>query len=351
MQISRLPSSSELVVTPERQNTFGAVQWPSNSNYTFATTSTTAVDATNANFVSSSGTYFGGAKASATANVYGMKMENIPVGVYRISVKISTHNQSGSSDCTSELHNNSGLIGSSQSSIQNNSWNNGGKDIVAIYRVTSVQASQDFKVKLRSQNVATTCSINASNGGTTNPSIVFEPLDQPSNSALYVQGPVKAAATGAAIPAGYVGEVIEATDNGARLQSSPTLNTWYAPWGGAINVPAGTWLICYSATVSANQNSALNAGAVMARIRNLTDATTFMDQSVWATYDATSSTAQVQGYGGGVSGCRTVTITATKTYQLQVSVKAIWLTPTYTAGYVGIRGDFSTTYVKATRLN
>jgi hypothetical protein len=53
--------------------------------------------------------------------------------------------------------------------------------------------------------------VNTGNGGVFNPSIVFEPLDQPSNSALYVQGPVKAAETGAAIPAGYVGEVKQAT--------------------------------------------------------------------------------------------------------------------------------------------
>jgi hypothetical protein len=40
------------------------------------------------------------------------------------------------------------------------------------------------------------------------------PLDQPSNSALYVQGPVLGAQTGAAIPAGYVGEVLKAEDTG-----------------------------------------------------------------------------------------------------------------------------------------
>jgi hypothetical protein len=216
----RFPTSSELVVTPERQNTFGAVQWPNGSNYPFSTTSTSAVDVTNATYVSSSATYFGGAKATTTANAYGLKMENIPVGVYRISAKVNIHNQTAGNDCTAEIHDNSGAIGSMMSSIQNNNWNNGGKDIVAIYRVTSVQSSQDFKVKLKSNGGTTTCWVNLGNGGNMNPSIVFEPLDQPSNSALYVQGPVKASATGDAIPSGYQMEGITRIFSTLTSQSS-----------------------------------------------------------------------------------------------------------------------------------
>jgi len=67
------------------------------------------------------------------------------------------------------------------------------------------------------------------------------PLDQPSNSALYVEGPVKASATGAAIPAGYQGYTIESTQTGT---TTPTLsNTYYTT--ESVSLTPGVWN-CYA---------------------------------------------------------------------------------------------------------
>jgi hypothetical protein len=224
-------------VTPERQNTFGSASWPvgnSGSIYSFSTTSTTAQNVVNTGFASGSGSYYGAASASATTNGYGMKVNNIPPGVYRITAQVSVSQPAaGGYDCSAELHDNSGRIGSVNSGLNTKSG------LVVIYRVTSFQTSQDFLIKLRSDNASLTCTVNTGNGGVFNPSIVFEPLDQPSNSALYVQGPVLGARTGAAIPAGYVGETLT---SGVIANTATPNGTWVMISSG-ITLQPGVWLV------------------------------------------------------------------------------------------------------------
>ena len=74
------------------------------------------------------------------------------------------------------------------------------------------------------------------------PKIIITPLDQPSNSALYVQGPVKAAETGAAIPAGYVGYVQEAIRT-SDVTLSATAGTYNDVTGLSITLDPGVWEI------------------------------------------------------------------------------------------------------------
>jgi hypothetical protein len=77
-----------------------------------------------------------------------------------------------------------------------------------VFANTSV-ADRNFIVRAQKLFDSTTGNVGKCSAVTFNSdiTITLSPLDQQSNSALYVQGPVKAAATGAAIPAGYVGEV------------------------------------------------------------------------------------------------------------------------------------------------
>jgi hypothetical protein len=284
ISVYRFPSSSELVVTPERQNTFAAASWPVGNTggiYSFSTTSTTAQNVVNTGFASGSGSYYGAAAASATTNGYGMKVNNIPPGVYRITAQVSVSQTSGY-DCQAELHDNSGRIGSVNSGLNTKSG------LVVIYRVTSFQTSQDFLIKLRSDNASTTCTVNTGNGGVFNPSIVFEPLDQPSNSALYVQGPVKAAETGAAISAGYVGEVKYQKVGTTNISSNAYTNL------NTVTLTNGVWLCSTQARIMRNGATVPTNNEVVSCLANSLSSNCTVDysyQTIGVGYqDGTSTT-------------------------------------------------------------
>jgi hypothetical protein len=78
-------------------------------------------------------------------------------------------------------------------------------------------------------NTGTTSALN------TNITFLLTPLDQPSNSALYVQGPVLGAQTGATIGASYVGEVLTNEDSGDVNATTGTYRTI------SLNVTPGVW--------------------------------------------------------------------------------------------------------------
>jgi hypothetical protein len=227
LQISRFPTSSELVVTPERQNTFAVAQWPqSGTSYAKIVTGTTTPTAVNAApFASSFATYFGGGQAVATANDYGLKVSNIPPGTYRVTAVFNLQNNTGSFDCEGQIWDGSNVIAASGSDVQNSFLRQGISNLSGVVRYTSVQSSREFTIRLKPTSATITCTAMQMNGAQIIPSIVFEPLDQPSNSALYVQGPVLGAATGAAIPSGYQGEELFAADATAQNTTSATYNT------------------------------------------------------------------------------------------------------------------------------
>jgi hypothetical protein len=79
--------------------------------------------------------------------------------------------------------------------------------------------------------------------------ITVTPLDQSSNSALYVQGPVKAAATGAAIPAGYVGEV----KHSATIPGCGTAGQYND--GASVSLTPGIWQVTSQAVLGLTTTS------------------------------------------------------------------------------------------------
>lgn len=92
------------------------------------------------------------------------------------------------------------------------------------------------------------------NGSQGNRNIKFtvQQITGKSNSALYVQGPVKAAETGAAIPAGYVGEEIVAEQNSfVTTGLANNLTTGFL----TISLTPGVWLISSSQTVLQNSST------------------------------------------------------------------------------------------------
>ncbi|NBO27602.1 MAG: hypothetical protein EBU96_12595, partial [Actinobacteria bacterium] len=105
------------------------------------------------------------------------------------------------------------------------------------------------------------------------------PLDQPSNSALYVQGPVLGSQTGAAIGSGYVGEV-----------KSSVISTWTNLPGSAqyfdaanITLTPGVWLV--TAKLMFLRNSATFSG-------------TYVSDAIvgFSTTTGNSGTGLVEGY-------------------------------------------------------
>ena len=275
LQISRFPSASELVVTPERQNTFAAASWT--GFYTVQRTSTAEIPVSSIDFATNR-TAFGKAQFTATANDVAITVPQMPAGTYRVELTASNlggySNTVGSLDsgCFFYLKDGSGLVATASSNQFGVQYS---QDYVTaatqIVRYTSV-ADRTFTASLAAKNTTNQfCTV-------TQPKIIITPLDQPSNSALYVQGPVLGAQTGAAIPAGYVFEQtssnpgITITNNVAGIQNitSFTLNP-------------GVWMVEANCVFRSNGSTATTvwnfAAAMIADANNSTAGTDDMSYS------------------------------------------------------------------------
>jgi hypothetical protein len=239
-QVYRFPSSSELVVTPERQNTFAAAKWTGGSN-TFISTNTRSA-------ITGFTGYTSYGKASTTAPVSSMEMTvaNIPLGAYKLSANLQIVAESqaaGTVDCYIDVSDDGG---STFTTLQGSTVTYGSAfSFTQVYggstffNYTSLQSSKTFKIFVRKAGGTGQCRAQMDSSNT---NIVLEPLDQPSNSALYVQGPVKAAETGAAIPAGYVGEKLEENTNANGGSNTIAVNTGTNI--RVLTIPPGVWLVC-----------------------------------------------------------------------------------------------------------
>jgi hypothetical protein len=85
-------------------------------------------------------------------------------------------------------------------------------------------------------------------GDVSDVNFTITPLDQPSNSALYVQGPVLGAQTGAAIPAGYVGE--RKTIHIGSATNVPSSGAWFNV--GNMTLTTGIWTCALNGTYEQN---------------------------------------------------------------------------------------------------
>jgi len=150
-----------------------------------------------------------------------------------------------------------------------------------VFQNTSV-ATRNFRLEANKQTDTSPGAIGYcqafSGTGTTgqlNSNITFllTPLDNNSNSALYVQGPVKAAATGTAIPAGYVGEV---KTSSAIPISTVSAGAWVLASSGVTLTP-GVWLV--SGGCEFNYPGANVATACMISTTNSTLGNIFPDQN------------------------------------------------------------------------
>ena len=196
-QIYRFPSSSELVVTPETQNVWGEI---SGTGVDSTTTSTS--------YVTPSGfTLYANGKCMTDGTNMACKISTLPPGSYKVDVSMPYFAAAGGSagqNCFVQIVDNKGAIDApTAQAASNTSQNDGISSVSRLFKYSSVQTDVIFSVKHKqiAGGAGGVCGVYTTGGKYFEMTVT--PLDQPSNSALYVEGPVKASATGAAIPSGY----------------------------------------------------------------------------------------------------------------------------------------------------
>ena len=267
--LHRFPTSSELVVTPERQNTFAGVKY---TNSTQQIRKGQAASATYYEFNNATWNQptllIGKAAVTTTGsgNDLGFSVPNLPVGQYKVSARgafiadtdgATTVGQT--TYCSFKIRET--ILGAdialqvqrdavaTTTPVSTRDFTN---MFFGVFNNTSV-GTRNFRIeaaKIVDGVTGNNAACQAySNTGVLNTEIVLllEPLDQPSNSALYVQGPVLGAQTGAAIPTSYVGESKQARASGCGTNSATND-------GATITITPGIW------RVTANGNA--DGGAI-----------------------------------------------------------------------------------------
>jgi len=179
-----------------------------------------------------------------------------------------------------------------------------------------------------------------------------KPVTNASNSALYVQGPVKAAATGTAIPAGYVGEEIR-NSSAITLTATTTVNTEINVTNASITLGVGVWELEYSADVGVSRSPA-SAASAWGRVRILEGANNISEMESF--FGASNNVSSTFEYYSSVLKRKRIQITSgTKTYQMKLTCNASNTTATcyVLAGDVtgAISGNDASSYIRAIRVN
>jgi len=216
------------------------------------------------------------------------------------------------------------------------------------FTYTSTQTNRIFKLIVKeasSGGASSNCAVPASTNRYW--AMKVTPLNQPSNSALYVEGPVKASATGAAIPAGYVGETISATTS-SSYTASTTLGTFSDITGLSITLTPGVWRIVGKVGIA--QGCWISGGALAYSSLAIRTGSTTVEKVSFLTYGdpagATFSPSKCDTNGGSISYI--VSPTTSTTYKLSVAGEAWAGTPVYS---LDVRSDVVASNIIAVRLN
>jgi hypothetical protein len=260
--VYRFPTSSELVVTPERQNVFGGVKWTGNVDHSRNAVASKAIINTTA---WSTPVAFGKASIASSAcglstNDAGVCFQNVPPGTYEISNNLEIGAQynfgtAGATLCQVQIYvGGSGLTEQVVSTAFAEVTAVGASDFTqpgsGVIVVPSFQSTLYVVAKMSKDTNNGRCVIrSATEAGSTyptRPTITMKPLDQPSNSALYVQGPVKAAATGDAVPSGFQNEAFNVVSSTLTLQSNGAWKT-----GTGLTLQPGIYFVIAKNSASA----------------------------------------------------------------------------------------------------
>lgn len=272
LTIYRFPSSSELVVTPETQNVWGSAYWTASGDWTG--TSTTEIPINYSTW--GAPTLLGSAltpssSCGLTSGDIGFCIDTLPPGTY----EVSTNFQAGTTPSTGGdfCYYNITVGGSSLADTvvsdtivranvagSNAPFNNLGSGVL---KVDSLQKNVKVILKYRKLASTTQCIVRSDaspTGYKTRPTITIKPIDNNANSALYVQGPVKAAGTGTAIQEPYQGFLggdlrtnVDGFTYSQRASYAPTTSTSYQ---GAVGITLNPGLYWCSFNSSVRANSA-----------------------------------------------------------------------------------------------
>jgi hypothetical protein len=319
ISVFRFPTSSELVVTPERQNTFAAASWT--GSQAFTRLSTAEITISDAVFATNRSAY-GKAQFTGTANDVAITVPQMPAGTYKIELTAEhmrvQQAAAGSLDANCNWYLKDGTnTAQAQSILYGIQFTIDAVSTASqIVKYTSV-ADRTFTASLASGTTNNTlCAIKQ-------PKIIITPLDQPSNSALYVQGPVLGAQTGAAIPAGYQGEEVSGTSTAGTGTNC-----------AAITVNPGQWILYGTAyaTISAISGSVFFDSEIDDSSGSFSAGTGSFVRTI---YNVNNDIL--------LSSTRIVRTTTTRTYYLNCRVIGI--------GGGGATKTNSTSVLKAVRLN
>ena len=278
LSISRFPTSSELVVTPERQNVWGGVVYTAQQGTVFSGVAAGTTRSSFQNATWNQPTLLKGKAALSTTNsgnVLGFSIPNLPVGQYKVEISgiigastSSSTTANASTKCNFYIKETTTSTDVARQSHQDYSYSTASTDETrdwpnsfgGVFNNTSV-ATRDFileamKFQDDTGNIGVCQAFSQTNASATlNTNITFllTPLDQPSNSALYVQGPVKAAATGSDVTSDYQGYIAgtlrSATKGKTYSARSTTLITTSTGTTASINLNPGIYWCSANSTI------------------------------------------------------------------------------------------------------
>ena len=327
----RFPSSSELVVTPERQNVWASAEWNNADLFQYFGVAEPTGFLPYTRSGSFTAVYNGNAQAPLSATEVGFSVPNLPVGKYEVRINQGLRAAPGVTSgngvvCDFRVRETTtntpvGLAEQTTERDASLSLNIlGDNNVVGIFNNTST-GTRNFiyeASKIFDSNATNNGQCGLQTTVLQSRPVVFTliPLDQPSNSALYVQGPVLGAQTGAAIPSGYVGQRIDSdTIIGTAIGTTVTYAKKAGGTDAVLTLPPGTWQI------HANFQSLVTSGATLNNfsyvtwsIRNDTDAATLAD-TVRITYAKTPAAVAFSNYTP-VALSTTVNLTSTKNFKL-----------------------------------
>lgn len=371
LQISRFPSSSELVVTPETQNVWGGVEHRIGQNLYSGSAEPTGYNPFSNAVFNVPSALVGKASVTTTnsGNDLGFSIQNLPVGSYKLSVsgEITSNPGLAAGDivlCTFRIRETttSTTVAEQIHQGQRSTINtvNATMAFQGVFNNTSTSVRnfrlEGSKTVDNSSGNTGTCNARGNaegNNTATKLSFTIEPLDNASNSALYVQGPVKGSGTGAAIPAGYVGEEQLGYSTYGVFYNTTTANSEIDLTGASITLTPGVWDLEYSGSVFVYRNPA-SAASVICRLR-VRDSANNNESLTASNFGISDSVSSIAWAYQEASKSKRINVTTTTTYKLSLTSTQSIATGLCQAGTGnttgGISGDESTTYIRAVRIN
>jgi len=278
-EVYRFPTSSELVVTPERQNTWGGVVYTGSNQILFGSSAVPTAFSSFNNSAWNQPTLLKGKAAVTTTNSgndLGFSIPNLPVGQYKVEISgllqpTTVNESSTTAECNWKIVETTTSTDVAKQATEAKTFNTtyNTRDFVnafsGVFNNTAL-ATRNFRLEAskKADNSTTLgggCQAFSNTGATsafnTNITFLLTPLDQPSNSALYVEGPVKAAATGDVTPIGFQNYIVGTTNSSLGIIPSSG-GSWRS--GTGITLTPGLWEIKVTAYIGNVAPTEIRAG-------------------------------------------------------------------------------------------